>query len=123
MKKNNLENYFFLRGWSEKVEEDIRNFDIALMISKWEGFGLVVCEYMAAKKTVIAVSVGGVKDIIENGKNGILIKEYERQKFVENIIRIKNNINLREQLIDRAFIDVENNFSINRLIKEYMKIL
>ena len=73
IKENNLESYFFLRGWSEKVEEDIRNFDIALMISKWEGFGLVVCEYMAAKKPVIGVSVGGVKDIIENEKNGIFI--------------------------------------------------
>ena len=123
IKENNLESYFFLRGWSEKVEEDIRNFDIALMISKWEGFGLVVCEYMAAKKPVIGVSVGGVKDIIENEKNGILIKEYDSQKFVENIIRIKNNIDLKEQLINRAFIDVKNKFSINRLIEEYMKIL
>lgn len=123
IKKNNLENYFFLKGWSEKVEEEIKNFDITLMVSKWEGFGLVVCEYMAARKPVVAVKVGGVKDIIENEKNGILIKEYNSQKFAENIIRIKNNTNLKEQLINKAFIDVKNNFSIDRLIKEYMKIL
>ena len=41
IEKNNLQEYFYLRGWSEKVEEDIKNFDVALMISKWEGFGFV----------------------------------------------------------------------------------
>lgn len=123
IKENNLESYFFLRGWSEKVEEDIRNFDIALMISKWEGFGLVVCEYMAAKKPVIGVSVGGVKDIIENEKNGILIKEYDSQKFAENIIRIKNNIDLKEQLINKAFIDVRNKFSITEVIKRIKQLI
>lgn len=123
IKENNLESYFFLRGWSEKVEEDIRNFDIALMISKWEGFGLVVCEYMAAKKPVIGVSVGGVKDIIENEKNGILIKEYDSQKFAENIIRIKNTIDLKEQLINKAFIDVKNKFSITEVIKRIKQLI
>ncbi|WP_427043319.1 glycosyltransferase family 4 protein [Fusobacterium sp. SB021] len=116
--ENKLENYFFLRGWSEKVEEDIRNFDIALMISKWEGFGLVVCEYMASLKPVIAVNVGGVKNIIENNINGIMINEYSSEKFADKILEIKNDNLLKERLIEKAYKYVKARYSIENEVKK-----
>ena len=116
--ENKLENYFFLRGWSEKVEEDIRNFDVALMVSKWEGFGLVVCEYMAALKPVIAVNVGGVKNIIENNVNGIMINEYSDKKFAGKILEIKNNDLLKEKLIKKAYKDVKEKYSIENEVRK-----
>ncbi|MBS5038733.1 MAG: glycosyltransferase [Fusobacterium sp.] len=121
--ENKLEDYFFLRGWSEKVEEDIRNFDVALMISKWEGFGLVVCEYMASLKPVIAVNVGGVKNIIENNINGIMINEYSGEKFAEKILEIKNNNLLKEKLIKKAYEDVKEKYSIENEVRKIKGVL
>ncbi len=121
--ENKLENYFFLRGWSEKVEEDIRNFDVALMVSKWEGFGLVVCEYMATLKPVIAVNVGGVKNIIENNINGIMINEYSDKKFAEKILEIKNDNSLKEKLVEKAYKDVKEKYSIENEVKRIEEVL
>lgn len=123
IKDKKLEGYFFIRGWSEKVEKEIRNFDIALMISKWEGFGLVVCEYMAALKPVIAVNVGGVKNIIKNEINGVLVNKYSSEKFVDEILRIKIDKLLKEKLIKNAYKDVKEKYSIEKEIKEIEKII
>lgn len=123
IEKNNLMKYFYIRGWSERVEEDIKNFDVALMISKWEGFGLVVCEYMAAKKPVIAVSVGGVKNIIKNNENGILLENYKEIDFVENILKLKENTEFKTRLIEEAFITVKSNFSVERVAKKIEELI
>lgn len=113
--ENKLEKYFYLAGWCQNVEKEIRNFDISLMISKWEGFGLVVCEYMAAKKPVVAFPVGGVKNIIENNINGVLSTD----NFVESIVKVYENTEFREKIIYEAFERVKFKNSINRLIKEH----
>lgn len=123
IKNRKIEKYFFMKGWSEKIEEEIRNFDVALMISKWEGFGLVVCEYMAALKPVIAVNVGGVKNIIRNNINGILINEYSSERFVKEILKIKVDNLLKERLVITAYKDVKLKYSIEKEINKLKKIL
>lgn len=115
-----LENYFYFRGWSEAVEEDIRNFDIALMISKWEGFGLVVCEYMAAKKIVIGIPVGGVKDIIIDGVTGFLVNDYNVKEICKKIKEIKNQ--QMNQIKESAYLYVKNQYSIKKVIENHNNI-
>ncbi|XTA53356.1 glycosyltransferase [Fusobacterium sp. SB021] len=88
------------------------------MISKWEGFGLVVCEYMASLKPVIAVNVGGVKNIIENNINGIMINEYSSEKFADKILEIKNDNLLKERLIEKAYKYVKARYSIENEVKK-----
>ncbi len=116
IKSKNIEKYFYLKGWSEKVEEEIRNFDVALMISKWEGFGLVVCEYMAARKPIITVAVGGVKNIL-NEENSFYINGYLKEEFVRKIIEIKcNNKEVRNK-IERSYKVVKEKFNIKKLVE------
>lgn len=110
-----LEQYFYLRGWSEKVEEDIKNFDVALMISNWEGFGLVVCEYMAAKKLVLSFPVGGVKDIIKDNQNGIFID----RNLKEKVLKVYLEPEFREKIIEAAYKDVKNKYLIDDVIKKH----
>lgn len=122
IKDKKLEQYFFVRGWSEKVEEEIRNFDVALMISKWEGFGLVVCEYMAALKPIIAVAIGGVKNILDE-KNSFYIKDFSEKKFVESILKVryknKEEVNFKKE---KAYNDVKTKFTIKNVINKIEKL-
>lgn len=122
IKSKNVEKYFYLRGWSEKVEEEIRNFDVALMISKWEGFGLVVCEYMAARKPIVAVAVGGVKNIL-NEENSFYINEYSKEEFAINIVKIRDNDNPKNSKVERSYINVKEVFGIKKMIKKIKSIL
>lgn len=122
IKSKNIEKYFYLRGWSEKVEEEIRNFDVALMISKWEGFGLVVCEYMAARKPIITVAVGGVKNIL-NEENSFYINECSKEKFIKRILEVRFNKELVNRKIERAYDDVGEKFNIKIQNKKLKRIL
>lgn len=47
--------------------------DIVVIPSLFEGFGMTAIEAMAASRAVIATRTGGLADIIENGKTGILV--------------------------------------------------
>lgn len=118
-----LEKYFFCSGWSNQVEKEIHNFDTALMISKWEGFGLVVCEYMAAKIPVISVMAGGVKNIL-NPQNSFPIADYSATQFADQIIKIRygSNQNIQE-IIHNAYEDVNKKYSIEIMIKNLEHIL
>ena len=117
IKSKNIEKYFYLRGWSEKVEEEIRNFDVALMISKWEGFGLVVCEYMAARKPIVTVAVGGVKNIL-NKENSFYIENYSKEDFATSILNVKYNKKKTDSKVEKAYIDVKEKFAMGKMIKK-----
>ncbi|PVC76048.1 glycosyltransferase [Priestia megaterium] len=121
--QNQLNQYFYMAGWSSNVAEEICNFDVALMISKWEGFGLVVCEYMAARKPVIGVPVGGVKNIINHKKNGILVSEYNPSEFSEYILELKEDVISKDSIANQAYIDVTEKYSIKAMMAKQEKLL
>ena len=87
------------------VEKYIPAFDIAVLPSKWEGFGLAIVEYMVCNKPIIASNVGGITDIIISEKNGLLFEvgDYEELSkkinfflFKVNYILLKRNFHLWE---------------------------
>jgi len=62
------------RGWLEKdaLDAAYRSCDAIIVPSRWEGFGLVAVEAMARGKPVFASAVGGLVDIVEDGRSGRL---------------------------------------------------
>jgi len=62
------------KGWLEKEALDAayRACDAIIVPSRWEGFGLVAVEAMARGKPVFASAVGGLVDIVEDGRSGRL---------------------------------------------------
>ena len=76
-----LNNYASSRGYGDKIRflgavDDVHqrlcNYDIGLMCSRSEGFGLVTAEYMHAGLGVIASNTGACPEIVEDKKTGLL---------------------------------------------------
>lgn len=67
-----LKNSVVFKGFQMPVSELIATFDIAVLPSFFEGMGRVILEAMAMEKPVVASRVGGIPELIEDGKNGIL---------------------------------------------------
>jgi len=57
----------------DRIIDELREFDIFAMPSYSEGFGVAAVEAMATGLPVVASNVGGIPEIIDNGKTGILI--------------------------------------------------
>lgn len=62
-------------GWLPQNELTTlyKDADVLIVPSRWEGFGLVAVEAMREGTAVIATRVGGLQDIVEDGKSGVLI--------------------------------------------------
>ena len=115
-----LKDKVFITGWVQEPLNYISQFDVALLTSKWEGFGLVIPEYMLSRVPVIASNVGGIKNIIRNGETGILVDNLDVNEFVNKIMEIYQNEQLRSIIVEQAFQMTVSRFDFYRNIKEHL---
>lgn len=76
-------------GWSsrEEIEAQLDQADIAIVPSRWEGFGLVALEAMRARKAVVAFAVGALPEIIEDGVTGFLCSPVTADALAQSLER------------------------------------
>jgi len=121
-KENNLEKDVMITGWVNNSEKYIPALDIAVLPSKWEGFGLVILEYMACKKPIIASNLGGISDIMNCSENGFLIESEDYQELSDDIIQYIENENLIRKVTKYNEEYVKKNYSIEIEVQKIEKI-
>ena len=121
-KENNLQHLVTITGWVDNTERYIPAFDIAILPSKWEGFGLAIIEYMACKKPIVASNVGGMLDIIKTEKNGFLAEVGDVSKFAEYIMKYINDKDLCNRVVNYNYEYSIKKFNISELVKEHKKL-
>jgi glycosyltransferase involved in cell wall biosynthesis len=72
--------------------------DIQVHSSRAEGIPLAVCEGMAACLPIIATAVGGIPEVIEDGRTGLLVADGDGAGFVAGMLRLIDDQALRERL-------------------------
>jgi glycosyltransferase involved in cell wall biosynthesis len=68
-----------------------------------EGQGVVFLEAFAAQLCVLATRIGGISEVIESGKTGLLVEPRNPEKLANGIAKLLNNTNLRARLASNAF--------------------
>lgn len=123
-KKLKVEKEIQFLGFQDDVKRWIREADIVLVPSVWqEPFSLPVIESMAERKPVIAAKVGGIPEIIENGKSGFLVSpERAPEEMAKKIIELVNNPAFKQRIAENGLKRVEQNFSIERMTNSLSQI-
>ncbi len=75
-------------GWRRDVEKIYQAIDLLCLTSKNEGMGRVIAEAMASGKPVVATRVGGVTDLVVDGKTGILVDSMKPAAIAAAVIQI-----------------------------------
>lgn len=96
--------------FTENVPEFMAAIDVFVMPSYSETFGLVLIEAMAMGKPVVATSAGGVPEIVENGRDGLLIPPRDENALAEAIILLLKDSSLRKSLSTHARRDALTRF-------------
>jgi len=116
--KYNLKDKVKITGWRTDASEIISILDIFVLPSLWEGTPNVILEAMAYGKPVISTKVGGVPELIENMKEGILIAPADSNELAEKIIWMTQNKNKAAEFGINAKEKIKKSFSIEKMIAE-----
>ena len=101
-------------------------FDILVLPSRYEGYGLVLLEAGAMKKPVIACDIRGVREAVIDGETGILVPPKKIKPLSEAIILLLSNPELRNYLGKQGYIHSKNygrNERVQKLINIIAKVL
>lgn len=85
-------------GARTDVPELLAKAHVFLLISRWEGFPLVVLEAMRAGLPVIASDVGGTREAVIDGETGFLVPRGDASVLRERLARLINDAELRVQM-------------------------
>jgi GalNAc-alpha-(1->4)-GalNAc-alpha-(1->3)-diNAcBac-PP-undecaprenol alpha-1,4-N-acetyl-D-galactosaminyltransferase len=115
-----LEKSVFLRGVSKELHSKIRNAQLFVLTSEYEGMPNALMEAMALGIPSISTDcpIGGPKSVIDNMVNGILVPVNEEEKLVKSIDLLLSNEKLRNK-ISLESSKVKNNFSLQKIAKEW----
>jgi glycosyltransferase involved in cell wall biosynthesis len=72
----------------ETMAHHLRASDALVLLSSYEGFSHLLLEAMTAGLPVLAADVGGNRELIDNGKNGILVPLGERLAIKESLLEL-----------------------------------
>ena len=88
-----------------------------------ETFGLVILEAMQQSTPVITTDVGGIPDIVIDGKTGLLVKQQDSSALAEKIKLLIDNKSLREELGKAGFEHFKQNFNIHKFESKMLSII
>ena len=114
-----LEKDVKLLGIRKDVYSIMKNCDLFMLLSNWEGLGIVFIEAMACKLPVIGSDVDGIKEVIEHNNNGYLVKNTDEKTITKLVKKYYEDENLRKMHGEKGLEIAKKNFDINKITKEY----
>lgn len=92
--------------WLDHVESAseyravVRGASLFVLPSEWEAFGLVLLEAMAARVAIVASAVGGVPEVLQDGRSGRLVRYGDPEALASAIAGLLADEGERRRLID-----------------------
>jgi L-malate glycosyltransferase len=109
------------------VRKLLQECRFVVLPSRAEPFGIAILEALASRKPVVASAVGGIPEIVENGKNGILVEPENPQALCDAMTTLWNDSELAERLAVAGYETVRQDFqwetAATRYEATYMKLL
>jgi len=109
-------------GIRKDVDKLMVSSKILVLPSRWEGLPVTILEAMSRGLPVIASSVGGIPEVIENKKEGILVPPQNPEILAQAIKKLLEDESLRKELIRNAYEKVKENYSIETYAKNILNL-
>ncbi|MDQ0160711.1 N-acetyl-alpha-D-glucosaminyl L-malate synthase BshA [Alkalibacillus salilacus] len=118
----NLDQDVIFLGRQDNIQDLIKVSDLKILLSEKESFGLVLLEAMSQGVPCIGTNVGGIPEVIEDGKNGFLCPLGDLECVATNAIALLQNDALWEAQSLHAQQTVENHFQTKHIVKQYEEL-
>lgn len=98
--------------------------DVVCQVSRWEEvFGYVIAEAMSSGKPMVATRVGGIPELVEDGKTGFVVERGDVQSMADRILELIADPKLRDRMgragrdVARERFDLKQN--VERVVTSY----
>lgn len=81
-----------------------------------DGLPTVIIEAMACKLPVISTAFAGIPDIVVHRHTGLIVPQEDYKEIANAVILLAYDNNLREKIINEAFENVKNNYSLTKSV-------
>lgn len=114
----NLEDHVIFAGYIKEIFQTMAGFDLLVLPSISEGFGGALAEGMALKKPIVATRVGGIPEVVEDQKTGLLVPPTDPHSLAQAIITLLQDKNLASRLGEEGRRRVETYYTIDKMIEK-----
>ncbi len=109
-------------GKRDDVPSLLRAADICVLPSLSEGLSNAVLEYMAAAKPVVATNVGGNRELLQDGFNGLLVEKENTQQLKDALMVLLKDTQKRGDMGHNGHKRVEKEFSMATMVSRYERL-
>jgi len=118
----NIEDKIIFTGFTKGVDEHMQLFDVNILATPRETFGLVVIEAMINKVCMIATNNGGPLEIIENEVDGLLFDRSSNDLSLK-IKSLYDNIEYKNKLAMNGYTKAKDLFENNKQLNKLYKVI
>ncbi|WP_115868050.1 glycosyltransferase family 4 protein [Marinoscillum furvescens] len=93
--------------------------DVHVLPSHMDGFGLSTVEAMLLKVPVIGSDFGGIPDVINDGKTGLLYQNGDVEGLASKINSLLGDIELKKRLVEEAYVAAKSSFNLTKTVTAY----
>lgn len=122
-KELNLSQEVEFLGHQNNIPEQLKTLDLLVVPTTHpEAFGRVIIEAQAVGVPVVATRVGGIQEVIDDGKTGLLCSPRHPEDLSKTIQRILTNKELTARLVTQARAKVESQYSKEQMVQSTEKL-
>ena len=112
-------------GAVARPQDALGQMDLLFFPSGGEGFGLVLIEAMASGVPVAALDAGGIRDVVQDGYNGLLLKwdQHPYRDLMPGLLRLINDAALRDRLVENGLRTVREKYTWDVILPRYRELL
>ena len=122
IEKLRVSSHVRLIGYEKNIESFFSAIDLFILPSLTEGLPISLLEAMASGRAVIGTRVGGIKEVIQNSVNGILIPPMNVEEISESIKFLYHDRETRRRLGFEGKRHVDSKFSSKAMVEGYDKL-
>jgi len=113
-----LEKHVVLPGFRTDVLGCIKGFDVFAMSSVTEGLGTSLLDAMACSRAIVATRAGGIPEIVDDGRTGVLVEPRDHAAMARAILRLLKDDELRRRMGEAGLARVSERFTVDRMVAE-----
>lgn len=102
-------------SWRNDIDAINAGLDIVILTSKNEGTPVSLIEAQASGTPVVSTNVGGVENVVDHGVTGLLAEPADESKMAENLMRLIESHELRNEMSGKGWSHVGERFHYSEL--------